>query len=224
MNNSVPVVSKIFCSDTPTILMIRRRPIIVNGGGIVVTDLSHNIVFIVDGCGILGSKRELMVKDGEGEPILSISRKVMDHHWKIVTLGHYAVFPSSHSFLVLQLSIGYLLFCFPLNKEARSWRSKKAQIFSLQCFGFQHLFDIHHIKNSPLQGGIVQALSTRNKWHGYSIDYQGKYKLVFSLTDPKSCIATSTPMRIHIEPKRHCPNWDFEIDRSFADRDCRKKQ
>jgi hypothetical protein len=80
MNNSVPVVSKIFCSDTPTILMVRRRPIVVNGGGIVVTDLSHNVVFIVDGCGILGSKRELMVKDGEGKPILFISRKVMDHH------------------------------------------------------------------------------------------------------------------------------------------------
>ncbi|KAL5650171.1 hypothetical protein ACJX0J_040980, partial [Zea mays] len=38
-------------------------------------------------------------------------------------------------------------------------------------------------------GGIVQALSTRNRWNGYSMDYQGKNKLVFSLTDPKSCTA-----------------------------------
>jgi hypothetical protein len=53
------------------------------------------------------------------------------------------------------------------------------------------------------------------------MDYQGKDKLAFSLTDPKSCIATSTPMRIHIEPKRHCTNWDFEIGGSFVDRDCR---
>ncbi|KAG8064682.1 hypothetical protein GUJ93_ZPchr0004g38346 [Zizania palustris] len=69
-------VSKIFCSSTPTTLMIRRRPIVVNGGGFVVTDLSNNVVFIVDGCGTLGSKGELLVKDGEGEPILFISRKV----------------------------------------------------------------------------------------------------------------------------------------------------
>ncbi|XP_021318094.1 protein LURP-one-related 6 isoform X1 [Sorghum bicolor] len=144
MNKSIPVVSKIFCSGTPTMLMIRRRPIVVNGGGFVVTDLSHNIVFVVDGCGILGSKGELMVKDGEGEPILSISKK----------------------------------------------------------------------------GGIVQALSTRNKWNGYSMDYQGKNTLVFSLTDPKSCTAQGAPIRIHIEPKRNCKNWDFEIGGSFADRDC----
>jgi hypothetical protein len=45
--------------------------------------LSHNVVFIVDGCGILGSKGEIMVKDGEGEPILFISKKVMDHNFKI---------------------------------------------------------------------------------------------------------------------------------------------
>ena len=74
---------------------------------------------------------------------------------------------------------------------------------------------------SPLQGGIVQALSTRNKWNGYSMDYQGKNKLVFSLTDPKSCVAKGAPVRIHIEPKRHCNNWDFEICGSFADRNCR---
>ncbi|KAJ1271208.1 hypothetical protein BS78_06G111000 [Paspalum vaginatum] len=144
MDNNIPVVSKIFCSGTPTILMIRRRPVVVNGGGFVVTDLSHNVAFVVDGCGILGSKGELKVKDGEGQPILSISKK----------------------------------------------------------------------------GGIVQALSTRNKWNGYSMDYRGKETLVFSLTDLKSCIAQGAPIRIHIEPKRHCKNWDFEISGSFADRDC----
>jgi hypothetical protein len=55
----------------------------VNGGGFVVTDLSHNVVFVIDGCGILGSKGDLMVKDGEGEPILFISKKVMDNNCKI---------------------------------------------------------------------------------------------------------------------------------------------
>ncbi|BAS89397.1 Os04g0446000, partial [Oryza sativa Japonica Group] len=53
MDNSMPVVSKIFCSSTLTTLMIRRRPTVVNGGGFVVTDLGNNVVFIVDGCGIL---------------------------------------------------------------------------------------------------------------------------------------------------------------------------
>jgi len=52
------------------------------------------------------------------------------------------------------------------------------------------------------------------------MDYQGKNKLVFSLTDPKSCTAQGAPIRIHIEPKRNCKNWDFEIGGSFADRDC----
>jgi hypothetical protein len=75
-------------------------------------------------------------------------------------------------------------------------------------------------KNYTLQGGIIQALSTWNKWNGYSMDYQGKKKLIFSLSDPKSCIAKGAPIRIHIEPKRHCKNWDFEISGSFADRNC----
>uniref|UniRef100_A0A0D9W5I6 Protein LURP-one-related 6 n=1 Tax=Leersia perrieri TaxID=77586 RepID=A0A0D9W5I6_9ORYZ len=144
MDNSMPVVSKFFCSSTSTTLMIRKRPIVVNGGGFVVTDLSNNVVFIVDGCGILGSKGELLVKDSDGERVLFIYKK----------------------------------------------------------------------------GGIVQALSTCNKWNGYSMDYQGKDKLVFSLTDPKSCITKGAPIRIHIEPKRHCKNWDFEIRGSFADREC----
>lgn len=52
------------------------------------------------------------------------------------------------------------------------------------------------------------------------MDYQGKNTLVFSLTDPKSCTAQGAPIRIHIEPKRNCKNWDFEIGGSFADRDC----
>lgn len=52
------------------------------------------------------------------------------------------------------------------------------------------------------------------------MDYQGKNKLVFSLTDPKSCIAQGAPVRVHVEPKRQCKNWDFEIGGSFADRDC----
>lgn len=56
--------------------MIRKRPVVVNGGGFVVTDSCHKVVFEVDGCGKLGAKGELMVKDGEGESILYIHKKV----------------------------------------------------------------------------------------------------------------------------------------------------
>jgi len=66
----------------------------VNGGGFVVTDLSHNVVFTVDGCGILGSKGEIMVKDGEGEAILFISKKVTDHNCKISMLA-FLIFSAS---------------------------------------------------------------------------------------------------------------------------------
>jgi len=104
MDNNIPVVSKIFCSGTPTMLMIRRRPIVVNGGGFVVTDLSHNVVFAVDGCGILGSKGEIMVKDGEGEPILFISKKVTDHICKILM----------HAFLIFNNFL-----CFPWAKMVK---------------------------------------------------------------------------------------------------------
>jgi hypothetical protein len=92
MDGSMPVVSKMYCSSTPAALMIRRRPMVVNGGGFVVTDFSHNVVFIVDGCGILGSKGELMVKDGDGEQILFISRKVMDHNLQNNSSLHYMFF------------------------------------------------------------------------------------------------------------------------------------
>jgi hypothetical protein len=36
--------------------------------------------------------------------------------------------------------------------------------------------------------------------YNVSMDYQGKNKLVFSLTDPKLCTTQGAPIRIHIEP------------------------
>lgn len=74
--NAVPIVSKIYCSTSLTTLMIRKRPNVVNGGGFVVTDCSHNIVFIVDGCGMLGAKGELMVRDCDGASLLFLRKKV----------------------------------------------------------------------------------------------------------------------------------------------------
>lgn len=57
--------------------MVRRRPRVVNGGGFVVTDCGQKVVFRVEGCGILGKKEELLLRDGDGEAILLIRRKVL---------------------------------------------------------------------------------------------------------------------------------------------------
>ncbi|XP_010917482.1 protein LURP-one-related 6-like [Elaeis guineensis] len=143
-SNAVPIVSKNFCSSSLISLMVRKRPHVVNGGGFVVTNCSQNVAFVVDGCGTLGAKGELMVKDGDGEPILFIRKK----------------------------------------------------------------------------GGILQALSTRNKWNGYSTDYEGANKLIFSVTDPKSCFAGNKATRIRVDPKGHSRDLDFEVNGSFADKAC----
>lgn len=48
----------------------------VNGGGFVVTDCStQRVVFRVDGCGIHGTKGELILRDGDGEALLLMRRK-----------------------------------------------------------------------------------------------------------------------------------------------------
>ncbi|KAJ4731114.1 LURP-one-like protein (DUF567) [Rhynchospora pubera] len=58
-----------------------------------------------------------------------------------------------------------------------------------------------------------------NQWNGYSIDYQGQNKLVFTLTDPKSCFALNSAVRISIKPKKESnSSWDFEIHGSFVDK------
>ena len=71
-----PVVSKIFCSSSHAVLMVRRRPPTVNGGGFVVTDQDQRAVFSVDGCGIIGASGQLIVRDGDGNAILFIHKKV----------------------------------------------------------------------------------------------------------------------------------------------------
>ncbi|KAG1342621.1 Protein LURP-one-related 6 [Cocos nucifera] len=55
--------------------MVRQRPRIVNGGGLAVMNSNQNVVFSVDGCGILGVKGELVLRDGEGAPLLFIRKK-----------------------------------------------------------------------------------------------------------------------------------------------------
>ncbi|KAK7291796.1 hypothetical protein RIF29_07222 [Crotalaria pallida] len=75
-NMTMPIISKLYCSSYHTVLVVRRRPHVVNGGGFVVTDCSsQRVVFRVDGCGVLGTKGELMLRDGDGEPLLLLRRK-----------------------------------------------------------------------------------------------------------------------------------------------------
>jgi uncharacterized protein YxjI len=70
-----PVVSKQFCSTSQTQFIVRKRPCVVNGGGFVVTNCGGNEVFRAEGCGPM-VKNQAVLKDGEGNPILAMKRKV----------------------------------------------------------------------------------------------------------------------------------------------------
>ncbi|WVZ19734.1 hypothetical protein V8G54_007056 [Vigna mungo] len=72
----MPVISKMYCSSSQMVLGVRRRPHVVNGGGLVVTDCSaQRVVFKVDGCGIHGTKEQLILRDAEGDALLLMRRK-----------------------------------------------------------------------------------------------------------------------------------------------------
>lgn len=71
------VVSKVFCSNYEVVLVVRSRPHVVNGGGFIVTNnCTQNVVFKVDGCGILGKKDEVILRDSDGHTLLLIRKKV----------------------------------------------------------------------------------------------------------------------------------------------------
>uniref|UniRef100_A0A7N0UMZ3 Uncharacterized protein n=1 Tax=Kalanchoe fedtschenkoi TaxID=63787 RepID=A0A7N0UMZ3_KALFE len=77
-NNSniiMAVVSKIYCSPDQSLLVVRRRPHMVMGGGFVVTDCSQRTLFRVDGCGVIGKMGEVVLRDGQGHPLLLLQRK-----------------------------------------------------------------------------------------------------------------------------------------------------
>ncbi|KAK3040348.1 hypothetical protein RJ639_026753 [Escallonia herrerae] len=142
--NMMPIISKMFCSSSQVVLVVRRRPHMVSGGGFVVTDCSQRVVFRVDGCGVLGKKEELILSEGDGEPLLLIRRKE----------------------------------------------------------------------------GLVEALSINRQWKGYSFNYEGSRKLVFSLKEPKACFAKKHPIRISVDQKEYSNSEDFEIKGHFPDRKC----
>jgi len=76
--NTMTIISKMYCSSSQAVLVVRRRPHVISGGGFVVTDCSNDqkVLFRVDGCGILGTKEELLLRDGNGVALLLIRRKV----------------------------------------------------------------------------------------------------------------------------------------------------
>ncbi|XP_021902060.1 protein LURP-one-related 6 [Carica papaya] len=74
-NRGVAIVSKIYCSSHEEVLVVRRRPHVVMGGGFVVTDSAHNVIFRVDGCGVVGTRGQLILRDANGDALLLIRRK-----------------------------------------------------------------------------------------------------------------------------------------------------
>ncbi|KAL9153928.1 hypothetical protein ABFS82_10G080200 [Erythranthe guttata] len=73
--NMMPIISKVYCSPSEVVLAVRRRPNVANGGGFAVADSKQRVVFTVDGCGVIGRKEELILRDGEGNSLLLIRRK-----------------------------------------------------------------------------------------------------------------------------------------------------
>ncbi|CAN0839387.1 Protein LURP-one-related 6 [Linum grandiflorum] len=71
---AVAIISKLYCSPSQVVFTVRKRPHVVTGGGFVVTDCSQNVVFRVEGCGVLGSHGELMLRDTHGDALLLIRR------------------------------------------------------------------------------------------------------------------------------------------------------
>ena len=67
---------------------------------------------------------------------------------------------------------------------------------------------------------MVEALSIHKKWKGYTFDYEGSQKLVFTLKEPRSWLAKNNAIRISIEPKGSSKEWNFEIKGYFPDRNC----
>ncbi|KAG4976649.1 hypothetical protein JHK86_036123 [Glycine max] len=137
----MPIIGKLYCSSSETVLVVRRRPHVVNGGGFVVMDCSaQRVVFRVDGCGVRGKKGDLILREGDGDALLLMRR----------------------------------------------------------------------------MGGMVEALSIYKKWKGYSLDYEGSRKLVFSLRESNSCLVKNNAIRIFTR-NRGC---DFKISGCFPDKCC----
>ncbi|KAL1189092.1 Protein LURP-one-related 16 [Cardamine amara subsp. amara] len=73
-----PVVSRRYSSESEVVLVVRRRPQMVNGGGFVVSNSKQQIVFRVDGCGVLGTKGKLLLTNSDGDDLLLIRKMALN--------------------------------------------------------------------------------------------------------------------------------------------------
>ncbi|CAH9113546.1 unnamed protein product [Cuscuta epithymum] len=71
----ISVVSKVYCSASEKVLVVRQRPHVANGGGFVVTDVDQTPLFSAEGCGVIGRKDELILRDNFDSPLLLIRKK-----------------------------------------------------------------------------------------------------------------------------------------------------
>lgn len=105
-NFLVPIISKMYCSSSQVVLCVRRRPHVPGGGGLVVMDCSQRVVFKVDGCGIIGKQGELIIRDGQGEPILLIRQKVSTCMFiNIIVVIYILIYPWFNRFKELVIYI-----------------------------------------------------------------------------------------------------------------------
>lgn len=81
-----------------SMLTVWRRSLLFNGNGFAVFDAKGNLAFRVDNYAS-GSKKEVVLMDGDGKPLLTIRRKVC-----------YAVFPQKQKGLVFLPTIFFVCF------------------------------------------------------------------------------------------------------------------
>ncbi|XP_010493174.1 PREDICTED: protein LURP-one-related 16-like isoform X3 [Camelina sativa] len=81
-----PVVSRRYSSESEAVLVVRRRPSMVNGGGFVVSNNKQQVVFRVDGCGVLGTKGKLLLTNGDGVNLLLIRKMILSTHKSYVEI------------------------------------------------------------------------------------------------------------------------------------------
>lgn len=67
----------------------------------------------------------------------------------------------------------------------------------------------------------MEALSLTRQWKGFTYDFVGSHKLVFTLKEPmNSCFSNKNPIRIAIESKEWSGYGHFEVRGDFPGRSC----
>lgn len=84
-----PVVSWRYSSESEAVLVVRRRPHMVNGGGFVVSNSKQQVVFRVDGCGVLGTKGKLLLRSGDGDDLLLIRKMVTKNMFVLYSFDYF---------------------------------------------------------------------------------------------------------------------------------------